>query len=371
LDFQVKLRGFRIELGEIETGIAQHPAVREVAVIAREDIPGDKRLVAYLVTENPPADLVDKLRTHLRAVMPEYMVPAQFVMLEALPRTHNGKLDRKALPTPEVTAYTARGYESPLGEIETTLAQIWSDVLKVERVGRHDHFFDLGGHSLLALKTVSRIRDAFEVDLPTRALFEKPILADLAKALTGGQGSGGNVQRIEPRTQSGPCALSFAQERFWLLQQLSPASPAYNIVDVIRFEGAYEAEAMRKVLKELVRRHEILRTIFTNGHEEPMQIVLPTIDAMLSELDLSALPKQERECEWLRVVRDEGRKPFNLSQAPLFRGTVVHLTPQEHRLLLTLHHIVADEWSMEVLHQEINMRTSTRPRRGRWAAARA
>ena len=353
IDHQVKLRGFRIELGEIEAGLAQYPALREVAVIPREDSPGDKRLVAYVVADNPPTDLVEQLRALVRAAMPEYMVPAHFVMMQALPRTPNGKLDRKALPAPEGTAYTTRDHEDPLGEIEATLAQIWSDVLKIERVGRHDRFFDLGGHSLLAVRTVSRIRDVFGVDLPTRTLFEKPALSELAKVLTGAKGSGGNVQRIEPRTHSGPCALSFAQERFWLLHQLAPTSPVYNILDVIPFEGTCDAEVMRRALNETVRRHEILRTVFAESHEEATQIVLPKVDLMLSELDLSALPKQEGECEWICVVRDEGRKSFDLSQAPLLRATLVHLTPQQHRLLLTLHHVIADERSMEVLHQEV------------------
>jgi amino acid adenylation domain-containing protein len=275
--------------------------------------------------------------------------------METFPLTPNGKLDRKALPPPSYESpKVAHDFVRAYTETEKALAAIWTEVLKVEQIGLDDNFFDLGGHSLLAIKTVSRIRDVFEMDLPTQTLFEKPILADLAKVLTGGKGSGGTVQRIEPRTQNGPCVLSFVQERFWLLHQLAPASPVYNIVDVIRFEGTYEAEAMKRALKELVRRHEILRTVFSQSHGQPMQIILPTIGLMLSELDLSALPEQEREREWIRVVREEGRKPFDLSQAPLLRGALVHLAPQEHRLLLTFHHIIADEWSMEVLHQEVN-----------------
>jgi len=180
IDHQVKLRGFRIEPGEIEAGIARHAAVREAVVIAREDIPGDKRLVAYLVTENPPADLVDELRALLRTMMPEHMVPAAFVLLDAFPLTPNGKLDRKALPAPDTAAHAARGYEAPLGDIEAALAQIWCDVLKLERVGRHDHFFELGGHSLLAMQVVSRVRLKLNVELPLRELFAAPTVSRLA-----------------------------------------------------------------------------------------------------------------------------------------------------------------------------------------------
>jgi amino acid adenylation domain-containing protein len=180
IDHQVKLRGFRIEPGEIEACIARHAAVREAVVIAREDIPGDKRLVAYLVTENPPADLVDQLRALIRTAMPEYMVPAAFVLLDAFPLTPNGKLDRKALPAPDAAAYAARGYEAPLGDIETALAQILCDVLRLERVGRHDHFFELGGNSLMAVQVVSRVRQRLITELPLRELFAAPTVSRLA-----------------------------------------------------------------------------------------------------------------------------------------------------------------------------------------------
>ena len=187
-----------------------------------------------------------------------------------------------------------------------------------------------------------------------KRLFENPTLADLSSVLADAKGSRGGVRRIEQRKQSGPCSLSFAQEQLWFLDQLAPGSPVYNIVDVIRFGGTFDADAMRSAMKELVRRHEVLRTAFAASHGQPMQIVLPTIDLALSELDLSAVPEQEREREWIRVVREQGRKPFDLSHAPLLRGTLVHLSPQDHQLLLTIHHIIADEWSMELIHQEVN-----------------
>ena len=176
----VKIRGFRIELGEIEAGLARHAAVREAMVLVREDVPGDKRLVAYVVAENASADLVDELRALLRAALPEYMVPAAFVLLDEFPLTPNGKLDRNALPAPDAAAYVVRSYEAPVGEIETALAQIWCDVLKLERVGRHDHFFELGGHSLLAVQVVSRVRQRLNLELPLRELFAAPTVCGLA-----------------------------------------------------------------------------------------------------------------------------------------------------------------------------------------------
>jgi microcystin synthetase protein McyB len=214
IDNQVKIRGFRIELGEIEAGIAQHPAIREAVVLAREDVPGDKRLVAYLVTENPPADLVDQLRALIRAAMPEYMVPAAFVLLDAFPLTPNAKLDRKALPAPDAAAYAARGYEAPLGDIETALAQIWCDVLKLERVGRHDHFFELGGNSLVAVQVMSRVRQQLISELPLREFFAAPTVARLAARI--------EVLRAQPASALAYDALT------WLANVGQPAGESGN-----------------------------------------------------------------------------------------------------------------------------------------------
>jgi thioesterase domain-containing protein/acyl carrier protein len=186
-DHQIKLRGLRIELGEIEASIARHPTVREVVVLAREDTPGDKRLVAYVVADNPPADLVDQLRTLLRATLPEYMVPSAFVLLDGFPLTPNGKLDRKALPAPNAVAYAARGYEAPVGDIETALAQIWCDVLKLERVGRHDNFFDLGGNSMMIVRLISEINRRHQISLSPAELFRNPTVGQIAKLIDGKQ----------------------------------------------------------------------------------------------------------------------------------------------------------------------------------------
>ena len=294
------------------------------------------------------------LRAFLKERLPRYMIPSAFVLMDTFPLTANGKLDRTALPTPsfEITR-AAHHFVRPETETERVLTAIWMEVLKLEHIGVHDDFFNLGGHSLLAIKVVSRIRDVFDVDLQTHTLFDAPTIAGLANALTAATGSGQRAQHIQQRKSTGPCPLSFSQERLWLLDQLTAGSPVYNMLDVIGVEGIYDAEAMRAALQELVRRHETLRTTFGYSEGRPTQIVLPTIDLALSELDLSSLPEPAREQQWSRAVRDEGRTAFDLSDAPLFRATIVHYTDHEHRLLVTIHHIIADEWSMEVLHQEV------------------
>ena len=225
-------------------------------------------------------------------------------------------------------------------------------MLKVERIGLHDDFFDLGGHSLMAIKANSQIRDAFEIDLPMEALFSNSTIAAMAKVLSGGERTAESPQRIARREQSGPCALSFAQERLWFLDQLAPGSPVYNVLDAIAFYGKYNPEAMRRTVNELVRRHESLRTSFMNRDGQPMQVAVPTLDVTLAEIDLKSLPEPERKGEWQRIVGEAGRETFDLSRIPLFRLTVVHVTPREHKLLLVMHHIIADEWSMEIMHRE-------------------
>ena len=295
------------------------------------------------------------LRRELGARLPRYMIPSAFVLMDKLPLTANGKVDRHALPAAVVAAdRRPPDVARPLTDTEQALAAIWRDLLKVEHIGIHDDFFDLGGHSLLAIKAVSRIRDVLAVDLQTRTLFEHSTLGALAKVLAEAGGAApAPVQRIGRRKVDGPVALSFAQEQFWFLDQLSPGSPVYNIVDMIPIAGAYDAAAMRKAWQELTRRHGALRTAFVERNGQPQQVVMPAVDVGLPEVDVSVLPEAEREREWSRVVREEGRRPFDLSHAPLFRTTVVRVSPQEHRLLVTIHHIIADEWSMELVHQEI------------------
>lgn len=295
------------------------------------------------------------LRTHLRERLPLYMIPSAFVLMEQFPLTSNGKIDQQALPalSGERRQPARREFVRPNTETEKALAAIWTELLKVENIGIGDDFFDLGGHSLLAIKAVSRIRDVFGVDLQTQTLFDHATIADLARVVAGATRTNGKHRQIERRAKDGPCGLSFAQEQLWFLNQLAPGSPAYNIVDVVLVSGKYNANAMREAMNELVRRHEILRTVFPASNGEPMQIVLPAMELSLAERDLGSLPVERREHEWGRIVREQGRRPFDLSKAPLIRGTVVHVSDREHKLLLTVHHILADEWSMELIQHEV------------------
>ena len=257
--------------------------------------------------------------------LPQYMVPAGFVLMEKFLLNSVGKIDRKALPAfTHETTQLSHDFVSPRTETEKALAIIWAELLKVESVGVHDNFFDLGGHSLLAIKAASRIRDVFEVDLPAQILFENSTIAELAKRLTKAERSTGNVQRIEPRKQDGPYPLSSAQEQLWFLNQLAPDSPVYNVVDLIPLGETYNPEAIRKTVKELVRRHEILRTAFSysSGLPDANRACRRWTSVHGTRLEFFAEPERERE--WMRVVQEEGRKPFDLSELPCFAERVIH-----------------------------------------------
>ena len=329
-------------------------AIRPSATLRLVRQPAADTHVRPIASADPEILTPAVLRKNLQARLPQYMVPAAFVLMQKFPLTSNGKIDRKALPAfAHETVQLSQDFVSPRTETERVLAGIWAELLKVERVGVNDSFFDLGGHSLLAIKTVSRIRDAFEVDLPAQILFENSTIAGIANLLSNAGGFGGNIQRIERRTEGGPCPLSSAQEQLWFLNQLAPGSPVYNVVDLIPLGETFDSDALRKTVNELVRRHEILRSAFSFRGGRPMENVMPAADVPLSDLDLSTLPEPEREREWTRVIHEEGRKPFDLSRIPLLRGTVVHRSRHEHKLLLVIHHIIADEWSMEILHKEV------------------
>ncbi|WP_420127102.1 non-ribosomal peptide synthase/polyketide synthase [Longimicrobium sp.] len=351
-DHQVKVRGFRIELGEIEARLAEHPGVRAPVVLAREDAPGDRRLVAYYLADEPVA--VDALKSHLAERLPEYMVPAAYVRLEALPLTPNGKVDRNALPAPTGDAYAAREYEAPVGETEQAVAAIWAAVLGAERVGRHDGFLDLGGHSLLATQVVSRVRERFGVELPLSALFEGPTVAELAGRVEEvRQAELPVVPPVVPVERTGPLPLSFAQERLWFLHQMEPEGTRYNGPWPSRLRGHLDASALERALDELVRRHEALRTTFRPVERGAVQIVHPAAPAHLPVVDLTGLAPRDREDEARRLAREDAERLFDLERGPLLRATLVRLADDEHVLLLTMHHIVSDGWSMDVLFREL------------------
>ncbi|HEU0051733.1 MAG TPA: amino acid adenylation domain-containing protein, partial [Longimicrobium sp.] len=348
-DFQVKIRGFRIEPGEIEARLLEHPGVREAAVLAREDVPGDTRLVAYVV--GPDSVAVDALREHLSERLPEYMVPSAYVRLERLPLTPNGKVDRRALPAPEGDAYARRVHEAPVGETEAALAEIWSELLRVERVGRHDHFFELGGHSLLAVRVISRVRQVLGAEVALAELFERPVLADLARAIDGAART--ELPPIERVDRGERLPLSFAQARLWFLERLHDLGGTYHIPTQVRLGGELDRGALRRALDEILARHEALRTTFVEVEGEPVQRIALVEESRfhLLEHDLGGHP--DAAAELRRLAAEEADAPFDLEQGPLIRGRLVRLAEHDHVLLLTMHHIVSDGWSMEVLTREL------------------
>ncbi len=320
LDDQVKLRGYRIELGEIESVLNDHPAVAHSVVMLREDRPGDQRLVAYCVAAAGDLNIA-ALRSHLASRLPSYMVPAALVVLDALPLTRSGKVDRRSLPAPDdCRPDLAAGYVAARNPIEEQLAALWCEVLALEAVGVHDNFFALGGHSLLAMRLHVRITSLWQLDLPLRRLFEAPTIAELApeiEALRGGGvlTSGTALQRMD-RDQLDHLPLSFAQQRLWFLEQLEGELTAYNMPYAWRLRGPLDTEALRRALEAVVRRHEPLRTTFAMIAGQPVQRI-GTIDRFELPLqDLSSLPPQQREAEIVERCRLEAERPFDLSRRP-------------------------------------------------------
>ncbi|MFL5357614.1 amino acid adenylation domain-containing protein, partial [Archangium sp.] len=355
IDNQVKVRGFRIELAEVESALLSHASVREAVVVAREDSPGLKRLVAY-VTGDAQALGTEALRAFLKQRLPEYMVPSAFVHLEALPLTSHGKVDRKALPVPDSRPELAQAFVAPRNDVEQKLASSWAEVLRLERVGIHDNFFELGGHSLLATQAISRIRSAFEIALPLRELFDAPTIATLSPrihaALQSRSDSG--APPLAPMPRTGRLPPSFAQQRLFFLDQLEPNNPTYNIPAAIRLDGALDLTALERSFNELVRRHESLRTTFQADQDGVLQVISPSTVLSVATTDLCGLSETDLEVEVPRLVEEEARRPFDLAQGPLLRVGLVRLSEHSHVLLLTMHHIVSDGWSVAVLIRELS-----------------
>ncbi|MCA1681604.1 MAG: amino acid adenylation domain-containing protein, partial [Actinobacteria bacterium] len=352
-DEQVKIRGFRVELGEIEATVASDPGVAQVVVIAREDQPGRKRLVAYVVPA--PGDTVDSapldfapLRARLAATLPEYMVPAAFVALDELPLNANGKLDRRALPAPEL-GVAGVGYVAPRTDIERVVAEVWAQVLGVDRVGVEDNFFELGGDSILSIQVVSRVRVALGVEVSLRSLFTNPTVAGLGGVIAADTGAGESDPVIPVVSRAGELPLSFAQQRLWFLDEFEPESSEYITPSALRLRGELDTAALGWALSGLVARHESLRTTFESVDGRGVQVVHPPSEVDLPVLDLSGLTQAEREAQLDQVVAREALRPFDLARGPLMRVRLVRLAADEHVLSLVLHHIVTDGWSMGVL----------------------
>ena len=358
LDNQVKIRGYRVELGEIEATLVSHTAVLESAVIAHGTSPADKFLVGFVVTAPEHKVATEELRDYLQARLPEYMIPTSFVMLERLPLTSSGKIDRQALLAfvPE-RPQSSREFMAPRSLVEEFLCRVWEEFLKVEQVGIHDNFFELGGHSLIATQVMSRLRRIFHVEVPLRLLFEAPTVAGLGRAIERLLRGGGEVEAppLMRASRGGELPLSYAQQRLWFLEQMEPGNAYYNIPVAVRLRGTLEVGALERSFAEVVRRHEALRTRFREVGGQAVQEVMPWEAGLLRVAveDLSGLSATEQEAEVARQAEAAAGQGFDLREVPLLRVRLLRLGAEEYVLILTMHHIVSDGWSVGVLVEEV------------------
>ncbi|MCB1034234.1 MAG: AMP-binding protein, partial [Acidobacteria bacterium] len=354
-DSQVKIRGFRIEPGEVEAVLAKAPGVESAVVLAREDVPGERRLVGYAVPQDEAGELgTAQLREYLRDRLPAYMVPSAFVVLESFPLTANGKIDRRALPAPEAGG---DGSRAPRTQTEQLLAAIWQEVLELPSVGALDNFFEVGGHSLLATQVISRLRQAFDTDLPLRSLFENPTIAELAPVVEAAQRAdrGEAPPPLVPVPREEPLPLSFAQQRLWFIDQLEPGGAAYNMPMPLKAEGPLDLAAVEAGLAAVVARHEVLRSRVVTVDGQARQVVDdPDPGWQLPVVDLRGLPASVREEETRRLAARDAGGAFDLARGPLLRATALELEPELHVVLFNMHHIVSDGWSMGLLVDEVS-----------------
>jgi amino acid adenylation domain-containing protein/FkbM family methyltransferase len=355
-DSQIKLRGHRIEPGEIEAALREHPDIRESVVEVREDESEDKRLIGYVVAAPGSALSTNELRSVLQEKLPEYMIPFSFVFLDALPLTPNGKLDRKALPE-AVAPQSSEAFAAPRTQTEELLASIWAEVLKIDKLGIYDNFFELGGHSLLAMRLISRIRDTFRLELPLRSLFEAPTVAGLAERIGLARAGETRIRDLpivaDPSDEEYP--LTFSQERFWFLSQLEPNNLAYKATRGFRLSGPLNIDALEKVLWEIVRRHEILRTTYQLSNEYLVQRILDRWDFRLSIVDLTQISRVDLDAEVQRLFENVHRSLFDLSTDVLLRATLVRLSTDENVLLVDIHHVAWDHWCIQLFLRELSI----------------
>ncbi|APR77524.1 Malonyl CoA-acyl carrier protein transacylase [Minicystis rosea] len=354
IDHQVKIRGFRIELGEIESALSEHKSVREVVVLSLDDGAGDKRLSAYVVFSGAPVS-AGELRAFLKERLPEYMVPSAYLALPSLPLTSNGKIDRRALPAPESLGLEERAYVAARGPVEEAIASVFAEVLRVPRVGAHDGFFELGGHSLSATRVVARLRAVLGVELPLRAIFEAPAPAELAARVAVELGAESDAAPPIVRVpRGGPMPASFGQERLWVLHRIEPDDLSYVVPFTLRFTGSVDVDALERSVRELCRRHEVLRTTFADEDGRPVQVIHhEDTDIRLSTNDLRGLPIEGRAEALRAALAEEGSRPFDLARGPVLRARLFVLGDEDHVLALTVHHIAVDAWSQGVITREI------------------
>ncbi|KAF9216449.1 hypothetical protein BGZ59_009649 [Podila verticillata] len=351
-DDLVKLRGYRIELGEVQTHLVGHPLVRNAAVLAVGE-GEDRQLVAYVEADRHE-QLADTLQEHLARMLPDYMIPAAFVSLDVLPLTNRNKIDRRALPNPDFSSFVTQDYVAPQGEIETALAAMWSELLRIKRVGRQDNFFMLGGHSIVAMRLMNSIATAFGRQLSMSTLFAAPTLAGLAEGVSTSISQGGPSRYNIPRTsRDGPWDLSYAQQRMWFLAKIGGASESYLVRRILRLRGTLNIVSLQNAFDTLYARHESLRCAFPTVDGQPTMQILPASNG-LPFVILDLQDEQDKDTAVKKAAIQEAATPFDVERGPLVRAKLIQLGGNEHVFLITIHHIVTDGWSMGVLFRELN-----------------
>ncbi|QKG84493.1 amino acid adenylation domain-containing protein [Kroppenstedtia pulmonis] len=353
-DNQVKLRGMRVELGEIESVLCQHEKVKDAVVRVGED-DGIKYLVSYVVPAGKPGPSLVEIRQFLGDHLPKHMVPAYTILLEQFPLTSSGKVDRLSLPMPDrESREEGRELVLPRNTREELIAGIWEQLLRVDRVGVQDNFFELGGHSLLGVQVMSRIQQAFGVKVPLKVLFDRPTVAELATEVEKGQRwEQSDSLQLTPVKRQGDLPVSFSQQRLWFLDQLEPKSSVYNMTDCLRLQGKLDIEAMKRSVHELLRRHDSLRTTFREKNGKPVQVIAQELNLDIPIIDLESLSPEKRWEEGMRHCDEEARFQFDLAQGPLIRVRFIRLSKEDYILILNIHHIVYDGWSVGVLRKEL------------------
>ncbi|WP_316186189.1 non-ribosomal peptide synthase/polyketide synthase [Bradyrhizobium sp. SZCCHNR31011] len=353
-DGQVKIRGFRIELSEIEAALRHHVGVAQAAVLARDTATG-KQLVGYVAAKPDRTLSTDALRQHLQRSLPDYMVPVHIVVLDSLPLTANGKVDRAALPEPTPQSNDQR--TMPTGGVQEVVSAIWCDVLQLSELGVDDNFFASGGHSLIAAQLIGRVNAVFQVAIPLRAVFEAPTIRMLATKIDEAQRQ--QTGLVAPALVPGPrvrtLPLSYAQEQLWFLDQVEDVGAAYNMAGALRLDGLLDGPALQCAFSEIVRRHANLRTRFELVDGRGVQVIDETQAFRIGFTDLGALEREERQIEARRLINDHARQPFDLRTGPLLRAMLVKLGEREHLLLVNMHHIISDGWSLRVLLRELGL----------------
>jgi len=342
-DSQVKVRGFRIELGEVESALSRHPGVKQAVAMAREDRPGDVRLVAYVVPAPGATPGEDDVRNHVRGILPEYMVPGHVVRMDAFPLTPSGKIDRKALPAPDL-GHSTEEYVAPRTEAERLVATLWQEALGVPRIGIHDDFFKMGGHSLLAAQVAARLAREHGVALPMRRLFEAPTVAQFAPLLSSER----PAVKIPQLQGDGPSAVSFMQERMWNLEQLQSGRAVFNLPAAFRLRGPLDPALMEESLARFVARHEAARTTLRQDGGEVVQVVNPPYRIPMPVEDMSAVPAAERDARLMELLLAASAEPFDLEKGPLLRARLFRMGADDHVVFFLPHHAIWDGWSFDI-----------------------